>query len=127
MTMTRRSALVLGLAAAATATLARPAVLRAAAPFQQPPLPFAEDALAPQISARTVGLHYGKHHKAYFDKLNALVPGTPYADMKLEEIVMASGREGDDKDLQQGRPGLEPRRLLGAVQGRACKAGGRFR
>lgn len=101
MTMTRRSALVLGLAAAATATLARPAVLRAAAPFQQPPLPFAEDALAPQISPRTVGLHYGKHHKAYFDKLNTLVPGTPYADMTLEEVVVTSGREGDEKVFNQ--------------------------
>ena len=100
MTITRRSALALGLAAA-SATLASPAILRAAAPFTQPPLPYPEDALAPQISARTVGLHYGKHHKAYFDKLNTLVPGTPYADMTLEEVVVKSAREGDTKVFNQ--------------------------
>jgi Fe-Mn family superoxide dismutase len=100
LTMTRRATLALGAAAAAT-TLFRPHVARAAAPFEQPPLPYAEDALAPQISARTVGLHYGKHHKAYFDKLNTLVGGTPYADMTLEEVVVTSGREGDDKVFNQ--------------------------
>ncbi|HZQ59788.1 MAG TPA: superoxide dismutase [Fe], partial [Casimicrobiaceae bacterium] len=38
-----------------------------AAPFSLPPLPFAEDALAPVISANTLSFHYGKHHKAYVD------------------------------------------------------------
>lgn len=56
----------------------------------QPKLPFAEADLAPVISARTVGLHYGKHHKAYFDKLNTLAAGTRYADMELAGIVKES-------------------------------------
>jgi Fe-Mn family superoxide dismutase len=98
--ITRRATLALG-AAAAVVTLARPSVVRAAAPFEQPPLPYAQNALEPQISARTVGLHYGKHHKGYFDKLNQLVPGTPYADMSLEEVVAASKRNGDDKIFNQ--------------------------
>lgn len=99
MSMTRRTALALGIGTVA-ATLARPAILRAAVPFEQPPLPYAEDALAPQISARTVGLHYGKHHKAYFTKLNELAPGTPFADMSLEEVVVASGKaEGGDPKI----------------------------
>ena len=42
-----------------------------AQPFTLPPLPFAEGALAPVISAQTLGFHYGKHHKAYIDQLNA--------------------------------------------------------
>eukprot|EP01041_Mallomonas_annulata_P019008 gene19008-38174_t len=46
--------------------------------FVLPPLPYAEDVLVPTISARTVGLHYGKHHKGYYDKLNLLTAGTPY-------------------------------------------------
>ncbi len=56
-------------------------------PFILPPLPYDEGALAPIISARTVGLHYGKHHKGYVDKLNDLVKDTPFATMSLEEVV----------------------------------------
>lgn len=100
MQITRRSALALG-AAAAVSTLYKPYVARAAAPFTQPPLPYAEDALAPQISARTVGLHYGKHHKAYFEKLNQLVPGTPYAEMDLEQVVVAASKDGEQKIFNQ--------------------------
>lgn len=100
MTMTRRTTLALGAAAAAT-TLFRPQIARAVAPFEQPPLPYDENALAPQISARTVGLHYGKHHKAYFTKLNELAPGTKYADMKLEDVVVASKKDGEDKIFNQ--------------------------
>jgi len=72
----------------ATAGLPRPA--RAAAPFALPRLPWAENALHPAISARTVGFHYGKHHRAYVDNLNRLVAGTEYADMTLERIVLAT-------------------------------------
>ena len=100
MPITRRTTLALGAAAAASAVF-KPYVARAAAPFEQPPLPYAEDALAPQISARTVGLHYGKHHKGYFDKLNELAPGTPYADMELEEVVKATAKDGQDKIFNQ--------------------------
>ena len=96
----RRAVLAGGVAIAAS-TLARPHVAQAAAPFEQPPLPYAEDALAPQISARTVGLHYGKHHKAYFTKLNELAPGTKYADMTLEEVVVASSKDGESKIFNQ--------------------------
>jgi len=51
------------------------------------PLPYAEDALSPVISANTVGFHYGKHHKAYFDNLNKLISGTAFTDMTLENII----------------------------------------
>lgn len=59
-------------------------------PFQLPALPWEESALAPTISAKTVSLHYGKHHLAYVKKLNELVAGTPYADQSLEQIVAAT-------------------------------------
>lgn len=72
----------------AAAAVGRPHIARAAAPFAQPALPYAEGALAPTISARTVALHFHKHHKGYFDKLNGLVPGTPYADLSLEEVIV---------------------------------------
>ena len=58
-----------------------------AEPFSLPPLPYAESALAPTISAQTIGLHYGKHHKTYVDTLNKLVTGTELADQSLEDII----------------------------------------
>ena len=55
------------------------------APFVLPQLPFAENALEPVISARTISFHYGKHHKTYVDNLNKLIAGTEFADMPLAE------------------------------------------
>ena len=52
-----------------------------------PPLPYAKDALAPTISAETLEYHYGKHHQAYVDNLNKLVPGTEFEKLSLEEII----------------------------------------
>jgi len=57
-----------------------------------PALPFAQDALAPVISAETLDYHYGKHHNAYVTNLNNLVPGTEFENSNLEEIILkASG------------------------------------
>jgi Fe-Mn family superoxide dismutase len=52
-----------------------------------PPLPYADNALAPVISANTISIHYGKHHKAYVDNLNKLIVGTEFADLPLEKII----------------------------------------
>ena len=52
-----------------------------------PPLPYADNALAPVISANTISFHYGKHHKAYVDNLNKLIVGTEFADLPLEKII----------------------------------------
>jgi Fe-Mn family superoxide dismutase len=52
-----------------------------------PELPYAQDALAPVISANTLGFHYGKHHKAYVDNLAKLIAGTDLADADLEAII----------------------------------------
>ena len=53
-----------------------------------PPLPYAKDALAPQISAETLEFHYGKHHQTYVDNLNKLSAGTEFANMPLEQIIL---------------------------------------
>jgi superoxide dismutase, Fe-Mn family len=71
---------------------ARPAAPPAPAPggpaaFQLPPLPYAQDALEPYISANTMGFHYGKHHQAYVDNLNKLTAGKPSAKEPLEQII----------------------------------------
>lgn len=52
-----------------------------------PKLPYAQDALAPHMSAETIALHYGKHLQAYIDNLNRLIADTPYAEMTLTDIV----------------------------------------
>ena len=62
--------------------------------FTLPKLPYAEDALAPVISAKTISFHYGKHHKAYVDKLNELVEGTPYA----EDVARGTSSRESAKD-----------------------------
>ena len=65
-------------------------VLRAAPPIVLPPLPYAENALEPIITAKTLSFHYGKHHKAYVDNLNKLIAGTEYAALSLEKIITST-------------------------------------
>ena len=98
MQLNRRHMLAVSGAALAT-TLFAPAVrARAAARFEQPPLPYDEQALAPVISAKTVGLHFGKHHAGYFKKLNTLSENTPFAELPLEEVVVRARKE-DKADI----------------------------
>ena len=65
------------------------------APFSLPPLPYADTALEPLISANTLSFHYGKHHKAYVDNLNKLVEGKDLASMTLEQIINLSAGKAD--------------------------------
>ncbi len=60
-----------------------------------PDLPYSTDALEPHVSARTLEIHHGKHHKAYVDKLNAAIAGTPYDDQSVEEIIAAANEASD--------------------------------
>jgi Fe-Mn family superoxide dismutase len=64
--------------------------------IELPKLPFDMDALSPHISKETLEYHYGKHHKAYVDKLNAAIGGGKYESMSLEDMVLES----------QGEPGV---------------------
>ena len=54
------------------------------------PLPYADNALDPVITAHTLGFHYGKHHAGYVHNLNRLIAGTRFADLSLDEIVSAT-------------------------------------
>jgi superoxide dismutase, Fe-Mn family len=56
--------------------------------FELPKLPYALNALEPNISQKTLEFHYGKHHQAYVNNLNNLVPGTKFENASLETIVM---------------------------------------
>lgn len=52
-----------------------------------PELPYALDALAPIMSADTLNYHYGKHLQTYLDNVNRMIEGTPFADMKLKDMI----------------------------------------
>lgn len=52
-----------------------------------PELPYALDALAPVMSADTLNYHYGKHLQTYLDNANRMIEGTPFADMKLKDMI----------------------------------------
>lgn len=55
--------------------------------YNLPGLPYEDNALEPVISQRTIEFHYGKHHRAYVDNLNKLIPGTAFENATLEEII----------------------------------------
>ena len=57
------------------------------------PLPYADNALEPVISAKTLSFHYGKHHAGYLATLNKLIAGTPYEGQPLEAIVRKAAAE----------------------------------
>ena len=58
--------------------------------FELPALPYAQDALAPHISAETLEYHYGKHHQTYVTNLNNLTAGTEHENASLEDVIMNS-------------------------------------
>jgi Fe-Mn family superoxide dismutase len=58
--------------------------------FSLPDLPYPMDALEPYISSKTLEFHYGKHHQAYVNNLNNLIPGTPFENAELEDIIQKS-------------------------------------
>ena len=60
-----------------------------------PPLTYAENALDPVISSRTIGFHYDKHHKAYVNTLNKLIAGTELARLPLEKLITETAGKAD--------------------------------
>jgi Fe-Mn family superoxide dismutase len=69
--------------------------IESAAPHALPSLPYADNALEPVISTKTIGFHYGKHHKGYVDNLNKLIAGTEFADLPLEKIITKTAGKAD--------------------------------
>jgi superoxide dismutase, Fe-Mn family len=69
--------------------------------FDFPQLPYPTDAFEPVYSARTVELHYGKHHRGYFEKTVDAVRGTPLEEKDLEELVctLAKAKDANSKKL----------------------------
>jgi superoxide dismutase, Fe-Mn family len=63
--------------------------------FALPPLPYADTALEPTISAKTLSFHYGKHHKAYSDNLIKMAEGKDWANHPLEDVIRMSAGKAD--------------------------------
>jgi len=72
---------------------------QAAAVHLLPPLPYAPSALVPVISATTLAIHYGKHHRGYLDALNKLIMDTELADLSLEDIIAATAGKADQTEI----------------------------
>jgi len=64
-------------------------------PIEFRDLPYAINALEPHVSANTLELHHGKHHKGYVEKLNNAIAGTAYESMSLEAIIGAAHEASD--------------------------------
>lgn len=58
--------------------------------FELPSLPYELNALEPYISAETLRYHHGRHHHAYIDRLNRMLPESGFEGLSLEEIVRRS-------------------------------------
>ncbi len=59
--------------------------------FTLPALPYAKEALEPNIDAQTMEIHHDKHHQAYVDNLNKAIDGTDNAEKSLEDLVKNAG------------------------------------
>ncbi|MEX2463247.1 MAG: superoxide dismutase [Balneolaceae bacterium] len=55
--------------------------------YELPELPYAKDALEPNIDARTMEIHHGKHHQGYTTKVNAALEGHEFANLEIEEVL----------------------------------------
>ncbi|HEX8216019.1 MAG TPA: superoxide dismutase [Allosphingosinicella sp.] len=64
-------------------------------PFTLRDLPFDHDALAPHMSAETLDFHHGRHHRAYVEKVNAMLGEKGLEGASLVEVIRAAGERGD--------------------------------
>jgi superoxide dismutase, Fe-Mn family len=56
-------------------------------PYTLPALPYAYDALEPNIDARTMEVHYTKHHQTYVNNLNAALEGSEHQNLPVEQLI----------------------------------------
>lgn len=72
--------------------------------FKITPLPYAYDALEPSIDAKTMEIHFSKHHLGYTNKLNEIVAGTELEKLTIEEIL--KGLDLENKPLRNNAGGF---------------------
>ncbi|AWH87067.1 superoxide dismutase [Flavobacterium album] len=89
-------------------------------PFQMAKLGYAYDALAPNIDAKTMEIHYSKHYKKYTDELNKAIKGTDLEKKTIEEIFATLNME--NKPVRNNAGGFYNHSLFWEIMG--PKAGG---
>ncbi|MCU0973411.1 MAG: superoxide dismutase [Burkholderiales bacterium] len=94
-TVSRRRFTQATLSGLALAGIGAPSILRAALPLALAKLPYDEGALAPVIGAQTVGIHWGRHHRAYVDNAARMVKGTALEGLSLGQIVKETAGRPD--------------------------------
>ena len=67
--------------------------------YELPELPYPKDALEPNIDAKTMEIHHGKHHQGYTNKVNAALEGHKFASLPIEEVL--SRIEEVPEDIRQ--------------------------
>lgn len=60
-----------------------------------PALPYSYDALEPYIDARTMEIHYDRHHRAYYTNFINAIKGTPLESMAVEDIFATISKQSD--------------------------------
>ncbi len=65
--------------------------------YSLPDLPYDYNALEPAIDERTMTIHHTKHHQGYTNKLNAVIEGTKFADLPIEEVLRRIKEIPEDK------------------------------
>ncbi|MEK7739786.1 MAG: superoxide dismutase, partial [Pseudomonadota bacterium] len=55
--------------------------------YSLPQLPYAYDALEPNIDTKTMEIHHTKHHQTYINNINATIEGTAWDKLSIEELV----------------------------------------
>jgi len=81
--------------------------------FELPKLPYAYDALEPHIDARTMEIHYSKHHNGYTTKLNAAIEGTDLEGKTIENILI--NLDTDNKAVRNNGGGFYNHSLFWSV------------
>ncbi len=81
--------------------------------FELPKLPYAYDALEPHIDARTMEIHYSKHHNGYTTKLNAAIEGTDLEGKTIENILI--NLDKDNKAVRNNGGGFYNHSLFWSV------------
>ncbi|HUH50917.1 MAG TPA: superoxide dismutase [Flavobacterium sp.] len=85
-------------------TMGDPANVNAEGKFQMYALPYAYDALEPHIDAKTMEVHYSKHHLGYTNNLNKAISGTDLENKSIEEILTSLDLE--NKTLRNNAGGF---------------------
>ena len=55
--------------------------------YSLPTLPYAYDALEPNIDAKTMEIHHSKHHQTYINNINGAIAGTEWEKLSVEDLV----------------------------------------